>query len=110
MLLHSPLLYSVPMLSKNRAEQKKHLLHQIHSAPAGLKRVQGTVITPVWLRSPDSLTSPLMQRVFSKKSKVNGAAVPAASAGGAAASAAGVDADGASAPVVMVRPTAARLG
>jgi hypothetical protein len=51
-----------------------------------------------------------MQRVFSKKSKVNGAAVPAAAAGGAAASAAGVDADGASAPVVMVRPTAARLG
>jgi len=56
-----------------------------------------------------------MQRVFSKKSKVKGPAVPAAAAaaaaaGGAAASAAGVDADGASAPVVMVRPTAARLG
>ena len=56
-----------------------------------------------------------MQRVFSKKSKVNSpadlpAAAAAAAAGGAAASAAGVDADGASVPVLMVRPTAARLG
>jgi len=59
-----------------------------------------------------------MQRVFSKKSKVNGPPPPpppppaaaAAAAAAAGASGAGVEAEGASAPVGMVRPTAARLG